>query len=115
MMSKAAGFLWPTEATKEDASWVCNARDGTVIAAVLRGATRPVQVPYWGGGKGSRIRIPVRNFRRPVMGAFCRRGETRRFAALEASRLFRKLRRKMRSGKKRPRACEPIRKSGDET
>jgi hypothetical protein len=60
VMAKTAGFLWPTAATKEDASWVCHAKeDGTVIGAVLRGATREVQVPYWGGGK----RVPAYEFR----------------------------------------------------
>ena len=58
VIGKSAGFLWPTAATKEDASWVCGAKDGTLIAAVLRGATRKVQVPYWGGGM-----IPAYEFR----------------------------------------------------
>jgi hypothetical protein len=51
VIGKTAGFLWPTRATKQDASWVCNSKDGNVIAAVLRGATQEVMVPYWGGGK----------------------------------------------------------------
>jgi hypothetical protein len=58
VIGKTAGFLWPTRATKEDAAWVCNAKDGTAIAAVLRGATREVQVPYWGGGM-----VPAYEFR----------------------------------------------------
>jgi hypothetical protein len=61
VMSKTAGFLWPTAATKEDASWVCKAKDGTAIAAVLRGATQKAQVDYWGGGK-----IPAYEFRYAV-------------------------------------------------
>lgn len=85
VMSKTAGFLWPTDATKEDASWVCSAKDGTVITAVLRGATKPVQVPYWGGGK-----VPGYEFRYAIfdgpswVSLPARRDEA--FATLEANR-----------------------------
>lgn len=85
VIGKTAGFLWPARATEQDASWVCNARDGTAIAAVLRGATRKVQVPYWGGGN-----VPGYEFRYAIFdgpswtGLPARRDAA--FAALEAKR-----------------------------
>jgi hypothetical protein len=85
VMGKTAGFLWPTGATKEDASWVCNAKDGTVIAAVLRGATREVQVPYWGGGKVRGYEFRYAIFDGPSWVDLPARRDAA-FAALEASR-----------------------------
>jgi hypothetical protein len=86
VMSKTAGFLWPAEATKEDASWVCHSKkDGTVIGAVLRGATREVQVPYWGGGKVRGYEFRYAIFDGPSwVNLPARRDEA--FAAREASR-----------------------------
>lgn len=81
VIGKSAGLLWPTAVTKEDASWICNAKDGTTIAAVLRGATRPVQVDYWGGGK-----IPAYEFRYAVFdGASWNGLAERRDAAVAAN------------------------------
>lgn len=85
VIGKTAGFLWPTRATKQDASWVCNSKDGTVIAAVLRGATREVQVPYWGGGN-----VPGYEFRYAIfdgpswVGLPARRDAA--YAAIQAGR-----------------------------
>jgi hypothetical protein len=51
VIGKTAGFLWPTPASRKDESWVCKSKDGTTVAAVLRGAPQEVDVAYWGGGK----------------------------------------------------------------
>lgn len=86
VIGKTAGILWPTRATKQDASWVCNSKDGTVIAAVLRGATREVQVPYWGGGK-----VPGYEFRYAIFDGSSWTGlPARRDAVIAASAAKRK-------------------------